>query len=256
MNASRETSKRHLSSTCTVTIVTNMFALQTSAFRTSVATRLAVRPRARAPDTATRVISTMSNKHNSLFTKTTIGSTEVGHRVVMAPLTRNRADPETFIPNEMMKQYYEQRSSPGGLIICEATQISQEGQGYPLTPGIYTDAQVEGWKAITDAVHAKGGRMFCQLWHVGRISHPSHQPNGALPVAPSAVAPEGMDGGYVATRPLILSPRIDHSKFGRLSPSSKNGRTMLRCNDSVTLWKVVNALSPPARELIQFCFAT
>jgi N-ethylmaleimide reductase len=106
----------------------------------------------------------------------------------MAPLTRNRAG-EGGVPQEMNVKYYEQRAS-AGLIITEATPISPMGHGYPLLPGIYTDAQIAGWKKVTDAVHAKGGKIVIQLWHVGRISHPSLL-NGETPVAPSAVKPAG-----------------------------------------------------------------
>ena len=94
------------------------------------------------------------------------------------------------IPYALNDEYYAQRAS-AGLIISEATQVTPEGQGYPYTPGIHSPEQVEGWKLVTDAVHQEGGRIFLQLWHVGRISHPDLQPNGALPVAPSAIAPKG-----------------------------------------------------------------
>lgn len=116
-----------------------------------------------------------------------LGPLDLSSRVVMAPMTRNRA-PET-VPNDLMATYYRQRSS-AGLIITEATQVDPLGQGYPNTPGIHSDEQVEAWKAITEAVHEEGGRIFLQLWHVGRISHPSYH-DGARPVAPSAIAPEG-----------------------------------------------------------------
>jgi len=109
----------------------------------------------------------------------------------MAPLTRMRSAQPGDVPNELMATYYGQRASEGGLIVSEATQISPIGKGYPATPGIYSAGQVSGWKLVTDAVHAKGGLIFAQLWHVGRISHSSLHPNGELPVAPSAVAPAG-----------------------------------------------------------------
>ncbi len=107
----------------------------------------------------------------------------------MAPLTRCRAIGGDRVPNSLMAEYYTQRAS-AGLIISEATSVCPMGVGYPDTPGIWSPAQVKGWKHITDAVHNAGGRMFLQLWHVGRISHP-HYLNGELPVAPSAIAPEG-----------------------------------------------------------------
>ena len=121
----------------------------------------------------------------TLFDSFKLGDITLANRIVMAPLTRNRAI-AGFVPNPLAADYYAQRAS-AGLIISEATQISQQGQGYQDTPGIYSDAQVEGWKAVTAAVHAKGGRIFAQLWHVGRVSHVDLQPNGGAPVAPSAI---------------------------------------------------------------------
>lgn len=121
-----------------------------------------------------------------LFSRLHSGVLRLEHRVAMAPLTRMRCPGE--IPQPLNAVYYGQRASRGGLIIAEATQVHPTGRGAPDTPGIYTKEQVEGWKAVTRAVHARGGQIFLQLWHVGRVSHPSHQPDGALPVAPSAVA--------------------------------------------------------------------
>ncbi|WP_442497933.1 alkene reductase [Methylobacter sp. sgz302048] len=118
-----------------------------------------------------------------------LGPYQLPNRLAMAPLTRCRASTDG-IPNELMAEYYRQRAS-AGLIISEATPVSHQGKGYPFTPSIYNDAQIQGWQAITSAVHEKGGRIFLQLWHVGRISHPSLQPEGALPVAPSALKPAG-----------------------------------------------------------------
>lgn len=112
------------------------------------------------------------------------------NRIVMAPLTRNRAVHGTDAPQQLNAEYYAQRAD-AGLIISEATQISPTAKGYAWTPGIYSPEQVAGWKLVTDAVHAKGGTIYAQLWHVGRISHPSLQPNGMDPVAPSAIAPVG-----------------------------------------------------------------
>lgn len=107
----------------------------------------------------------------------------------MAPLTRSRAG-SAGIPSEIVATYYAQRAT-AGLLISEATNISLQGRGYAYTPGIFNEEQIAGWKLVTDAVHAKGGAIVCQLWHVGRISHPSLQPAGALPVAPSAIKAEG-----------------------------------------------------------------
>jgi N-ethylmaleimide reductase len=133
-----------------------------------------------------------------------LGPTTLPNRMVMAPMTRNRAG-EGLVPTELMATYYRQRAS-AGLLITEATQVSPQGVGYPSTPGIHTDAQVEGWKRVTAAVHEQGGRIFLQLWHVGRISHPSLQPGGALPVAPSAIAPEGTAKTYEGAQPFV-TPR-------------------------------------------------
>lgn len=123
----------------------------------------------------------------NLFTPYTLGALSLANRIVLAPLTRNRAG-AGLVPSEFAATYYSQRAS-AGLLISEASQISQQGQGYQDTPGIYTQAQIEGWRTVTDAVHAKGGKIFLQLWHVGRVSHVDLQENGAAPVAPSALRP-------------------------------------------------------------------
>ena len=125
----------------------------------------------------------------TLLSPIQMGPYSLRNRMAMAPMTRNRAV-EGEVPSELAVTYYAQRAS-AGLLITEATQVAPEGVGYPNTPGIHTDAQVEGWKRVTEAVHEKGGRIFLQLWHVGRISHPLLQPGGGLPVAPSAIAPAG-----------------------------------------------------------------
>lgn len=124
----------------------------------------------------------------TLFDPYTLGSLTLSNRVVLAPLTRNRAG-AGFVPSEFAATYYGQRAS-AGLLIAEATQISQQGQGYQDTPGIYSQAQIDGWRGVTAAVHAQGGRIFLQLWHVGRVSHVDLQENGAAPVAPSAIRAE------------------------------------------------------------------
>jgi N-ethylmaleimide reductase len=128
-------------------------------------------------------------RDSKLFQPVTVGALQLPNRIVMAPMTRNRADARDA-PHDLNVEYYRQRAS-AGLIITEASQVSPQGKGYPRTPGIYSDAQVDGWRRVTDAVHAAGGRILLQLWHVGRISHPALQPEGALPVAPSAIAAEG-----------------------------------------------------------------
>jgi len=127
---------------------------------------------------------------SKLFTPTQVGPYRLSHRIVMAPLTRMRSDPGD-IPSDLMVEYYTQRASQGALIVSEATPVSIRGNGYAGAPGIYSDTQIAGWRRVTDAVHAKGGRIFQQLWHVGRQSHVDLQPNGEAPVAPSAIAAEG-----------------------------------------------------------------
>ncbi|AEF99932.1 alkene reductase [Methylomonas methanica] len=124
-----------------------------------------------------------------LFQPVTIGAWPLANRIVMAPLTRCRVKIDG-IPGPMQATYYAQRASTG-LIISEATNISPQGRGYAYTPGIFTGAQINGWRQVTDAVHAEQGKIVCQLWHVGRFSHPSLQPDHGLPVAPSPIAPEG-----------------------------------------------------------------
>jgi N-ethylmaleimide reductase len=132
----------------------------------------------------------------TLFESLRVGDLMLPNRIIMAPLTRMRSGQPGNIPTELNATYYAQRAS-AGLIVSEATQISQQGQGYPATPGIHSPEQVEGWQTVTNAVHKAGGRMFLQLWHVGRISHTSHQPNNQLPVAPSAIKASG--GTFSAT---------------------------------------------------------
>jgi 2,4-dienoyl-CoA reductase-like NADH-dependent reductase (Old Yellow Enzyme family) len=141
----------------------------------------------------------------TLFSPLALGDIELPNRIIMAPLTRCRADAGR-VPNDMMAEYYRQRAG-AGLIISEATAVTPMGVGYPDTPGIWSDEQVEGWKKVTAAVHAAGGRIVLQLWHVGRISDPDYL-DGALPVAPSAIAAEGHVSllrplrGYVTPRAL------------------------------------------------------
>lgn len=126
---------------------------------------------------------------NILFKPFQLGDLMLTNRMVMAPMTRNRAD-ESGVPTASMAIHYGQRAT-AGLIIAESTPVSATGVGYPLTPGIYTDAQMMGWRAVVNAVHTGGGRIFLQLQHCGRISHPSLQPDAALPLAPSALRPVG-----------------------------------------------------------------
>jgi N-ethylmaleimide reductase len=128
---------------------------------------------------------------STLFDSLQVGDLVLNNRIIMAPLTRMRSKQPGNIPQALNAEYYGQRSS-AGLIISEASQISPHGQGYPATPGIHSAEQVAGWRLVTDAVHKKGGTIFLQLWHVGRISHSSFHPVEGLPVAPSAIQPSGM----------------------------------------------------------------
>lgn len=139
----------------------------------------------------------------NLFEPLQLGAITLENRIVMAPLTRNRAS-EGRVPNELMRSYYCQRAS-AGLIISEATSVSPQAVGYPHTPGIWSQAQVDGWKKVTQAVHARGGKIILQLWHVGRVSDPEFL-NGEIPVAPSAIA---LDGHVSLLRPkrAYVTPR-------------------------------------------------
>ncbi len=151
-------------------------------------------------------------RHPDLLTAFRLGPYSLANRMVMAPLTRNRAGPGG-VPQALNAAYYAQRAS-AGLIVTEASQISPQGVGYPNTPGVHEPEQVAGWRRVTEAVQARDGRIFLQLWHVGRISHPMLQPggslDGALPVAPSAIRPEGQavthEGlrDFVTPRALVL----------------------------------------------------
>ncbi|AWY39861.1 alkene reductase [Pseudomonas putida] len=141
--------------------------------------------------------------HPTLLSNIQIGPHALAHRVVMAPLTRMRSEPGDK-PGALMAEYYAQRASHGGLIVSEATVVSPTGNGYLGSPGLYNDAQIPGWKAVTEAVHAKGGRIFLQLFHAGRQSHSDMQPDGAQPVAPSAMEYNGVAytaNGWVPSTP-------------------------------------------------------
>ncbi|MEM9007888.1 MAG: alkene reductase [Cyanobacteria bacterium P01_F01_bin.86] len=144
----------------------------------------------------------------SIFQPLQLGEIATPNRIIMAPLTRARSG-VSRIPNGLMQEYYSQRAS-AGLIISEATQISEQAAGWQQTPGIYNDEQIAGWQKITEAVHQRGGKIVLQLWHTGRASHPDFQPNGDLPVSASAIAPQGEihtplgKKSYVSPRPLTL----------------------------------------------------
>ena len=140
-----------------------------------------------------------------LFSPLQIGTLSLANRIVMAPLTRMRAG-KNNVPTQMNATYYQQRAS-AGLIISEATQVSLQGRGYANSPGIHSTEQIAGWQTVTDAVHEAGGKMFLQLWHGGRTSHPDIQPDGALPVAPSAIAVEGHEAYTTQGRVPMVTPR-------------------------------------------------
>src|SRR6202051_1997134 len=149
----------------------------------------------------------------SLFSPLWIGPYRLKHRLVMAPLTRMRAEKPSLAPRPLNVEYYAQRTTPGGLIIAEASPVMATGFGSAGVPGIYSEQQIAGWREVVDAVHARGGVIFLQLWHVGRVSHSSFQPGGALPVAPSAVPIPDLKTGtadgkvvlYETPRPLRTS---------------------------------------------------
>ena len=140
-----------------------------------------------------------------LFSPLRLGAIELPNRIVMSSLTRNRAG-EVNVPTDLMVEYYRQRAS-AGLILTEASPVCPEGHGYPRTPGIHSAEQIAGWKKVTDAVHAAGGRIAIQLWHVGRISHPDLQPDGAAPVAPSALRPAGQTITFTGMQDYV-TPRV------------------------------------------------
>jgi N-ethylmaleimide reductase len=156
-----------------------------------------------------------------IFSPFRLGSLQLPNRIVMAPMTRNRAGPGNA-PTELNAAYYAQRAS-AGLIIAEASQVSPQGLGYPGTPGIHSAEQIAGWKLVTDAVHRAGGRIFLQLWHVGRISHPSLQPDGALPVAPSAVAPAGQAWTLDGMKPYVVPRALDTAELPGIVAQYKCG---------------------------------
>src|SRR3982075_2367400 len=149
----------------------------------------------------------------SLFSPLKVGPYQLRHRLALAPLTRMRAAKPLLAPRPLNAEYSAQRATPGGLLIAEVSPVMATGFGSPGVPGIYTDAQIAGWREVVDAVHAKGGVIFLQLWHVGRVSHSSFQPGGALPVAPSAVPIPDLKTGtsdgkavpYETPRPLRTS---------------------------------------------------
>ncbi len=152
-----------------------------------------------------------SSMDSDLFRPVQLGPYRLANRIVMAPLTRSRAG-DDGVPRPLMAEYYAQRAS-AGLIIAEGTNVSAQGRGYALTPGLFADDQVKGWRPITFAVHERGGRIFPQLWHVGRVSHPSLQRGGALPVAPSAIRPEATSFTNVGFEPCVTPRALETSEI-------------------------------------------
>lgn len=157
----------------------------------------------------------------SLFDPLKAGAFSLPNRIVMAPLTRTRATPDTRVPTPVMVDYYRQRAT-AGLILTEATSVDPMGVGYPRTPGIWSDEQVEGWKPIVKAVHEAGGRIVLQLWHVGRISDPIYL-NGAMPVSASAVQPPGHVSLVRPEKPFVTPRALDRSEIPGVIAAYKRG---------------------------------
>ncbi|MFO1069115.1 MAG: alkene reductase [Geminicoccaceae bacterium] len=162
----------------------------------------------------------------TLFDPARFGAIDSANRVFMAPMTRNRAD-RAAVPSELAPDYYRQRAS-AGLIITEATQVAPEGQGYPLTPGIYDAAQVAAWRPVTAAVHAAGGKIVLQLWHVGRISHPDLQPGGVLPVAPSAIRPAGGTFTYSGPKDFVAPRALETDEIAGVVAQFRHGAELAK----------------------------
>lgn len=161
-----------------------------------------------------------------LFSPITIGDMKLANRMVMAPMTRNRAN-ENIAPHELNVTYYQQRAT-AGLIITEASQVSPEAVGYPGTPGIYSEAQVAGWHKVTDAVHAEGGRIFIQLWYCGRISHPDLLPAGQTPVAPSAIKPEGEVMTYEGMKAYVKPRALEANEIAGIVGQYRHAAEMAK----------------------------
>lgn len=149
--------------------------------------------------------------HQSLFQSLQLGALNLPNRIIMAPLTRARSGRDR-IPKPLMAAYYRQRAS-AGLIISEATLIAEQGAGWAETPGIYVDAQIKGWQAITDAVHGQRGKIVLQLWHTGRASHPDFQPGGARPISASAVTPAGEIHTPLGKKPYVTPRALDQEEI-------------------------------------------
>jgi N-ethylmaleimide reductase len=151
------------------------------------------------------------DESTDLFDAVQVGRYRLTNRIVMAPLTRSRAT-VSGIPTALMAEHYAQRAS-AGLIIAEGTNISPQGRGYASTPGLYSAAQIEAWRNVTAAVHARGGHIFVQLWHVGRVSHPSLQPDGVRPVAPSAICPDASSYTDTGFRPCVTPRALETAEI-------------------------------------------
>lgn len=163
---------------------------------------------------------------HELFAPFVLSDMLLGNRIVMAPMTRNRAEPEG-VPSSLMAIHYGQRGD-AGLVISESAPVSAQGVGYPGTPGIYTDEQAQGWRPVTDAVHAKGGHIFAQLQHCGRISHPSLQVNEELPVAPSAIKPEGLAVTYGGMQPFVTPRELTTGEVPQVVDQFKQAAAMAK----------------------------
>ncbi len=169
---------------------------------------------------ATQPARARESSSEPLFTRYRLGHVDLANRLVMAPMTRSRAI-DGNVPNPLAAAYYSQRAS-AGLIVSEATQVSPQGVGYIRTPGIHSAAQVAGWTAVTDAVHRAGGKIFLQLWHVGRVSHPDFH-GGALPVAPSAIAAEGQVFTAKGLQPMVTPRALDLAELPGIVEQFRRG---------------------------------
>ncbi len=151
----------------------------------------------------------------SIFEPFQLGDLELSNRLVMAPMTRNRAG-EGNTPTALTAEYYRQRAG-AGLIITEATQVSADAVGYPATPGLHNDTQIKAWKSVTDAVHQQGGKIFVQIWYCGRVSHPSLLPEEHTPVAPSAIKPEGEAITYSGMQPYVMPKALSKAEITEIA---------------------------------------
>lgn len=166
-------------------------------------------------------IRKQTNTPLRLFQPGCLGRYPLPSRMIMAPMTRNRAA-EGDVPSDMNAEYYRQRAS-AALIVTEASQVSSQGAGYPHTPGIHSREQVQGWKKVVRAVHDEGGHIFLQLWHVGRISHPLYQPDGGLPVAPSAIRPAGAALTHAGPRPFVTPRALETHEIPSIVKQFRRG---------------------------------